>query len=169
MLIVVVEVKRELKNRHHRPCCVVIDARHVMMKANGVTDKVGQFPVARDEIANYAMIGIKASIFSLQIDPVPLPFQIHFPAIRREPLHQDRNERDFGAPIVSVSLGLPAVFLWGGLRRSDAVVRLRLHDGDVLVWGGPDRLRFHGVQPVAAGSHPRWGAWRINLTFRKAG
>ena len=91
MLIVVVEVKRELKNRHHRPCCVVIDARHVMMKANGVTDKVGQFPVARDEIANYAMIGIKASIFSLQIDPVPLPFQIHFPAIRREPLHQDRN------------------------------------------------------------------------------
>ena len=87
----------------------------------------------------------------------------------RMSLHQDRDERDFGAPIVSVSLGLPAVFLWGGLRRSDRVARLWLHDGDVLVWGGPDRLRFHGVQPVAAGRHPRWGACRINLTFRKAG
>ena len=87
----------------------------------------------------------------------------------RMSLHQDRDERDFGAPIVSVSLGLPAVFLWGGLRRSDAVARLRLHDGDVLVWGGPDRLRFHGVQPVAVGSHAHWGACRINLTFRKAG
>ena len=87
----------------------------------------------------------------------------------RMSLHQDRDECDFDAPIVSVSLGLSAVFLWGGLRRSDAVARLRLHDGDVLVWGGPDRLRFHGVQPVAAGSHAHWGACRINLTFRKAG
>ncbi|HSK41458.1 MAG TPA: DNA oxidative demethylase AlkB [Arenibaculum sp.] len=84
-------------------------------------------------------------------------------------LHQDRDERDFGQPIVSVSLGLPAVFLLGGARRSDPVARLRLEDGDVLVFGGPARLVHHGVKPVEAGEHPLLGACRINLTFRKAG
>lgn len=84
-------------------------------------------------------------------------------------LHQDKNERDFGAPIVSVSLGLPAVFLFGGLKRSDRPQRLRLAHGDVVVWGGPARLRYHGVLPLPPGQHPLTGACRINLTFRRAG
>lgn len=84
-------------------------------------------------------------------------------------LHQDRDERDFGAPIVSVSLGLPAVFLLGGLRRADPALRVALHHGDVVVWGGAARLRFHGVLPLADGQHPLTGGERINLTFRRAG
>jgi alkylated DNA repair protein (DNA oxidative demethylase) len=83
-------------------------------------------------------------------------------------LHQDRDERDFDAPIVSVSLGLPAVFLFGGLRRADPPQRLRLAHGDVVVWGGPSRLRYHGVLPLEPGQHPVTGPRRINLTFRKA-
>jgi alkylated DNA repair protein (DNA oxidative demethylase) len=83
-------------------------------------------------------------------------------------LHQDKDEQDYGQPIVSVSLGLPATFLFGGLKRSDPCLRLALHHGDVLVWGGPARLRFHGVAPLAAGRHARLGELRINLTFRKA-
>lgn len=83
-------------------------------------------------------------------------------------LHQDRNERDFTAPIVSVSLGLPAVFLFGGAHRSDRPRRFRVCSGDVAVWGGPARLFFHGVAPLAAGSHPLTGDRRINLTFRRA-
>jgi alkylated DNA repair protein (DNA oxidative demethylase) len=86
----------------------------------------------------------------------------------RMSLHQDRNERDRDAPIVSVSLGLPATFLFGGNHRSDAPTRLRLEHGDVLVWGGPDRMRFHGVLPVKSGDHEATGNCRINLTFRKA-
>jgi len=82
-------------------------------------------------------------------------------------LHRDRDENDAWAPIVSVSLGLPAVFLWGGKRRSDPVRRLRLESGDVAVWGGPARFVYHGVGPLRAGQHPRTGATRINLTFRK--
>ena len=84
-------------------------------------------------------------------------------------LHQDRNERDFSAPIVSVSLGLPAVFLFGGARRQDRARRVRLESGDVVVWGGPTRLAFHGVAPLPDGEHPLTGRRRINLTFRKAG
>lgn len=83
-------------------------------------------------------------------------------------LHQDRNERDYTAPIVSVSLGLPAVFLFGGARRSDRPLRLPLASGDVAVWGGAARLAYHGVLPLAAGEHPLTGACRINLTFRRA-
>jgi alkylated DNA repair protein (DNA oxidative demethylase) len=83
-------------------------------------------------------------------------------------LHQDRNERDFGAPIVSVSLGLPAVFLFGGLRRNDRPRRVRLESGDVAVWGGSARLAFHGIAPLADGDDPLTGHCRINLTFRKA-
>ncbi len=82
-------------------------------------------------------------------------------------LHQDRDEKDAWAPIVSVSLGLPAVFLWGGKRRSDPVRRIRLENGDVVVWGGPARFVYHGVATLAAGEHPLTGAARINLTFRK--
>jgi alkylated DNA repair protein (DNA oxidative demethylase) len=83
-------------------------------------------------------------------------------------LHQDKDEDDFGAPIVSVSLGLPAVFLFGGLKRSDKPQRFRLAHGDVVVWGGPARLNFHGVAPLADGEHGLMGRQRINLTFRKA-
>jgi alkylated DNA repair protein (DNA oxidative demethylase) len=83
-------------------------------------------------------------------------------------LHQDKDERDFRAPIVSVSLGLPASFLFGGKRRKDAVRRLRVVNGDVVVWGGPSRLTYHGVSPLADGEHPLTGRCRINLTFRKA-
>lgn len=83
-------------------------------------------------------------------------------------LHQDRNERDFTAPIVSVSLGLPAVFLFGGSRRHDRARRVRLESGDIAVWGGPARLTFHGVEPLADGDHPLTARCRINLTFRKA-
>jgi len=82
-------------------------------------------------------------------------------------LHQDRDEKDAWAPIVSVSLGLPATFLWGGKRRSDPVRRLRLESGDVVVWGGPARFIYHGVAPLKDGDHPLTGAARINLTFRK--
>jgi alkylated DNA repair protein (DNA oxidative demethylase) len=83
-------------------------------------------------------------------------------------LHQDRDEADFAAPIVSVSLGLPAVFLWGGPKRNDRAVRLPLAHGDVLVWGGAERLYFHGIAPVKPGDHRLLGAVRLNLTFRRA-
>jgi alkylated DNA repair protein (DNA oxidative demethylase) len=83
-------------------------------------------------------------------------------------LHQDRNERDFRAPIVSVSLGVPAVFLFGGKKRTDKAARVPLEHGDVVVWGGPARLRFHGVLPLKEGRDPALGDQRINLTFRKA-
>ena len=83
-------------------------------------------------------------------------------------LHQDKDERDYSAPIVSVSLGLPAVFLFGGDRRSDRTLSVRLVHGDVVVWGGPARLRYHGVRPLADGVHPMLGRCRINLTVRKA-
>ena len=82
-------------------------------------------------------------------------------------LHQDRDELDFAAPIVSVSLGLPAIFLFGGLKRSDQPQKFRLEHGDIAVWGGPARLAFHGVAPLADGEHALMGRQRINLTFRK--
>lgn len=84
-------------------------------------------------------------------------------------LHQDKDEVDFTAPIVSVSLGLPAVFLLGGVTRKVRPERVSLAHGDIVVWGGPARLRYHGVAPIKEGSHPFFGAYRINLTFRKAG
>ena len=89
------------------------------------------------------------------------------PGARMAP-HQDKDEADLAAPIVSVSLGLPAVFLWGGPARADRPRRLALHHGDVVVWGGPARLTFHGIDTLKAGDHPATGALRYNLTFRKA-
>lgn len=86
----------------------------------------------------------------------------------RMALHQDKDERDFGQPIVSLSFGLPAVFLFGGLQRADKPLRVLLEHGDAVVWGGPARLRYHGVMPLKEGWHPLLGAQRINLTFRKA-
>jgi DNA oxidative demethylase len=83
-------------------------------------------------------------------------------------LHQDKNERDLAAPIVSVSLGLPATFLFGGLRRTDRPRRIKVESGDIAVWGGPTRLAFHGVEPLVDGDDPLTGRCRINLTFRQA-
>jgi alkylated DNA repair protein (DNA oxidative demethylase) len=83
-------------------------------------------------------------------------------------LHQDKDERDFSAPIVSVSLGVPATFQFGGMKRSDTPVKIPLAHGDVVVWGGEARLRFHGVLTIRQAWHPLTGHDRINLTFRKA-
>jgi alkylated DNA repair protein (DNA oxidative demethylase) len=83
-------------------------------------------------------------------------------------LHQDQDERELGAPIVSASLGIPAVFLFGGLRRADRPQRIPLGHGDVVVWGGPARPRYHGVLPLADAEHPLLGRERINLSFRNA-
>lgn len=84
-------------------------------------------------------------------------------------LHQDKNERRYSEPVVSISLGLPAIFLFGGHERSDKPRKVSLFHGDVVVWGGVDRLRFHGVMPIKDGVHPIMGPQRINLTFRTAG
>ena len=84
-------------------------------------------------------------------------------------LHQDRNERDLGAPVVSVSFGIPAVFQFGGDKRGDPKQRIALFHGDVVVWGGKDRLRYHAVLPLKPAHHPATGEVRINITFRKAG
>ncbi|WP_458369865.1 DNA oxidative demethylase AlkB [Pseudomonas fluorescens] len=84
-------------------------------------------------------------------------------------LHQDKDEHSYDAPIVSVSLGLPAMFLFGGFARSDKSQRVPLFHGDIVVWGGVDRLRYHGVLPIKDGHHPKLGDQRINFTFRTAG
>jgi alkylated DNA repair protein (DNA oxidative demethylase) len=83
-------------------------------------------------------------------------------------LHQDKNEQDYSQPIVSVSLGLPATFLFGGMERSSPTRKIRLEHGDVAVWGGISRLVYHGIAPLKPGNHPEAGSWRINLTFRKS-
>lgn len=83
-------------------------------------------------------------------------------------LHQDKDEASYAAPIVSVSLGLPAVFLFGGFERSDKSQRVPVFHGDIVVWGGVDRLRYHGVLPIKEGQHPQMGEQRINFTFRTA-
>jgi alkylated DNA repair protein (DNA oxidative demethylase) len=83
-------------------------------------------------------------------------------------LHQDKNERDFANPIVSVSLGLPATFQFGGLKRSAPVRKFSLTHGDVAVWGGPSRLCYHGVLELKDGEHDTLGRMRLNLTFRGA-
>ena len=101
-------------------------------------------------------------------------YRIHASLIDTSPgarltLHQDQNETDFEAPIDSVSLGMTAAFLFGGRKRSDRSAKVPLHHGDVVVWGGEDRLRFHGVLPLKGAAHTLLGLERINLTFRKAG
>jgi alkylated DNA repair protein (DNA oxidative demethylase) len=83
-------------------------------------------------------------------------------------MHQDKEERDFRQPIVSVSLGIPAIFLFGGLKRSDKTAHVPVTHGDVVVWGGPARMFYHGIMPLKEGYHPIVGGYRLNLTFRKA-
>jgi alkylated DNA repair protein (DNA oxidative demethylase) len=120
-------------------------------------------PLSFRELAGQAAAGAGFSGFS----PDACLINRYRPGARMS-LHQDRDEHDFNAPIVSVSLGLPAIFLFGGLKRSDKPQRLRLEHGDVVVWGGPARLAFHGVAPLADGEHGLMGQQRINLTFRRA-
>lgn len=84
-------------------------------------------------------------------------------------LHQDKDEKDFSQPIVSVSLGLPAVFLFGGAKRYDKTQKCLLTDGDVVVWGANSRRFYHGVNTIKSGRHAVLGEYRCNLTFRKAG
>lgn len=84
-------------------------------------------------------------------------------------LHQDKNERDMSQPIVSVSLGMSVVFQFGGMTRDAPVSKVLLEHGDVVVWGGEDRLRFHGIMPLKGQPHERLGNFRVNLTMRKAG
>ena len=83
-------------------------------------------------------------------------------------LHQDRNEQDYTFPIVSVSLGLPAIFQFGGLNRADPIRKYALHHGDVAIWGGPSRLCHHGLLALKDGEHPKLRRTRLNLTFRRA-
>lgn len=100
-------------------------------------------------------------------DPDACLINRYEPAARMS-LHQDKNELDMTQPIVSVSLGLPATFLFGGTARTDKPQRMRLESGDVVVWGGPARLAFHGIDPLREGEHALTGRCRYNLTFRRA-
>ena len=86
----------------------------------------------------------------------------------RMSLHQDKDEHDFSQPIVSVSLGCAATFLFGGLKRSDKPLKILLNHGDIIVWGGKSRLNYHGVMPLRSSNHAAFGTYRFNLTFRKA-
>lgn len=143
-----------------------------------VSDRTGYRYVATDPIRGEAWPPMPDSFLRLarnaaaaagfqQFVPDACLINRYEPAAKMS-LHQDRDEKDFGQPIVSVSLGLPAVFQFGGLKRSEKIQRIQLVHGDVIVWGGPSRLRYHGVLPLKAGSHPALGSCRMNLTFRKA-
>ena len=143
-----------------------------------VTDSRGYRYVAHDPLSGLpwpampAALALLAHAAALQagfarFEPDACLINRYAPGARMS-LHQDRDERDLAAPIVSVSLGLPAVFLWGGATRAERALRVPLRHGDVVVWGGVDRLRYHGVMPIAPGEHPATGACRINLTLRKA-
>jgi DNA oxidative demethylase len=145
-------------------------------QAGWVTDRTGyrydpcdpqsgrRWPAMPDVFADLATLAAAEAGFP-QFRPESCLINRYEPGARLS-LHQDRNERDFTQPIVSVSLGLPAVFLFGGLKRTDRPSRIALRHGDVAVWGGPARLRFHGVAPLADGHHPLFGRHRINLTLR---
>lgn len=143
-----------------------------------VTDRRGYRYASRDPVSDLAWPAMPEVLQSLaQHAAAQAGFDHFMPDAclinRYEPgarmsLHQDKDEQDFGQPIVSVSLGLPAVFLFGGLRREDKPLRVPLLHGDVVVWGGSARLRYHGIAPLKQGSHPLTGNCRINLTFRKA-
>jgi alkylated DNA repair protein (DNA oxidative demethylase) len=144
-----------------------------------VTDRKGYRYEAIDPETRAAWPAMPASFLALGINAA---VEAGFPSFvpdaclinRYEPgakmsLHQDKDERDFSQPIVSVSLGLGAVFLFGGEKRTDKAERIAVTHGDVVVWGGPSRLRYHGVMPLKDGVHPSLGGYRFNLTFRKAG
>ena len=124
------------------------------------------WPALPDEFAALATRAASAAGFE-QFTPDACLINRYEPGARLS-LHQDRNERDFGAPIVSVSLGVPATFLWGGMTRAVRPRRVRLEHGDVVVWGGPARLTFHGIDPLRESHHPMTGSTRFDLTCRRA-
>lgn len=126
----------------------------------------GPWPEMPDVFADLAMRAADAAGFSGFVPDACLINR--YRAGARMSLHQDRNEQDFGQPIVSISLGLPVIFLWGGDSRSVRPRRVLLEHGDGIVWGGPARKIYHGVHRLAAGYHPMTGEFRYNLTFRKA-
>jgi alkylated DNA repair protein (DNA oxidative demethylase) len=126
-----------------------------------------QMSVAMTNCGSLGWVSDRTSYRYDAIDPEACLVNRYEPGTRLS-LHQDRDEKNYDAPIVSVSLGLPATFLWGGLKRADKTARYRLEHGDVVVWGGPSRLVFHGVAPLADGEHALLGRQRINLTFRQA-
>ncbi|MHA7833074.1 MAG: DNA oxidative demethylase AlkB [Algiphilus sp.] len=142
-----------------------------------VSDAEGYRYVARDPLHDQPWPAMPAAFLSLARDaaatagypdfaPDACLLNRYAPGARLS-LHRDQDEHDAAAPIVSVSLGLSATFLFGGTRREDARLRLPLHHGDVVVCGGPARFHYHGVLPVPDGHHPLLGRFRINLTFRK--
>ncbi|AZF05567.1 DNA oxidative demethylase AlkB [Pseudomonas sp. R5-89-07] len=125
------------------------------------------WPQMPDALRELAIAAATAAGFS-DFSPDACLINRYVPAAKMS-LHQDKNERRYDAPVVSVSLGLPAIFLFGGHQRSDKAQKISLFHGDVVVWGGVDRLRYHGVMPIQEGVHPVMGPQRINLTFRTAG
>ncbi|MFC0594415.1 DNA oxidative demethylase AlkB [Ottowia pentelensis] len=125
------------------------------------------WPVMPEAFARLASQAAKAAGFE-HFEPDACLVNRYTPGARLS-LHQDKNERDYDAPIVSVSLGMSATFLFGGHARTDPAVKVPLHHGDVAVWGGVDRLRYHGVMPLKDEPHALLGSQRINFTFRKAG
>ena len=143
-----------------------------------VTDRKGYRYAAHDPISNQAWPAMPASFKQLAVqaaseagfsnfDPDACLIN-QYKIGARMSLHQDKDEQDFSQPIVSVSFGLPATFQFGGFERADKTIKLLLEHGDVVVWGGESRLRFHGILPLKAGLHPELGEVRINLTFRSA-
>ncbi|WP_339533000.1 DNA oxidative demethylase AlkB [Pseudomonas mucidolens] len=130
-------------------------------------DSQQPWPALPDSMCQLAVAASAEAGFTL-FEPDTCLINRYVPGAKMS-LHQDKNERDYAAPVVSISLGLPAVFLFGGHQRSDKTQKISLFHGDVVVWGGVDRLRFHGVLPIKEGTHPQMGPQRINLTFRMAG
>lgn len=126
-----------------------------------------RWPAMPDAFARLANEAAAAAGFA-DFEPDSCLVNRYLPGARLS-LHQDKNERDYEAPIVSVSLGMRATFLFGGHERSDPTLKVFLHHGDVMVWGEVDRLRYHGVTPLKEEPHPLLGSQRINFTFRKAG
>jgi DNA oxidative demethylase len=142
-----------------------------------VTDRTGYRYAADDPLSGKPWPAMPASFGRLAMDaaatagfdgfsPQACLVNRYEPGARMS-LHQDKDELDLRAPIVSVSLGLPAIFLFGGMKRSEKPRRFRLEHGDVVVWGGPVRLAYHGIAPLADGEHAVTGRQRINLTFRR--
>jgi alkylated DNA repair protein (DNA oxidative demethylase) len=135
---------------------------------DGIDPETGQrWPEMPDSFVRLARLAAEAAGFP-SFHPDACLINRYDPGARLT-LHQDKDERDFAHPIVSVSLGLPATFLFGGMKRSDKTIRIPVIHGDVIVWGGPARLHYHGINPLKEGVHPTLGRYRYNLTFRNAG
>ncbi len=147
-------------------------------QAGWVTDKSGyryspedpesgnRWPIMPDAFRNLAENAAKQAGYA-EFSPDACLINRYEPGAKLS-LHQDKDERDFTNPIVSVSLGLPATFQFGGLKRSDPITKYPLQHGDVVVWGGPSRLYHHGILALKDGEHDKVGRVRLNLTFRKA-